>query len=1093
MKNYLLRQHVKRRCCYVPIIKSIMRLGTLILTGLMMSFSAIAYPQKVTVKMENGSLKRFLEALQEQVDVALLYPEKLVNHIKTSVYAEDEDFKKLLTQELTKHNLTFRESKGQITIIPRENKSPITNTSAKQMQQEQISVKGRVFNTAEPPVPLSAITISNEEGRTLGFTDEAGYYAITLPKGGGTIIFSGVGYHEKRIQVTKNELNLTVSLEENVSDLDEIVVVGMTEMQRKHIASSVASLDIKANVEGKPITNLSQALQGGVTGLQVQQGSGLPGGDAATIKIRGISTLNNSDPLILVDGIPMDMNHIDPVTVESVTILKDAAAAAIYGARAANGVILVTTKRGKAGQINVLYDGYYGSQTPSIIPEFVDAPTYMRMYNYAQVASGGSVFFTDEQIARTEAGDDPINYPNTDWVDILIDKYSPLTSHSLSVSGGNDVARFAVTGNYMYQKGMLPLNKMDRFNLRANTSVSLSKKFLINLDVLGIRRNTLYPNRTLSNGGIRMLDDLYRLPPTVLPKYPAEEGWPTIYGRYADIVNPIAYAEVGGTIGYQYDQAAINLQPKWSLSDNFSLRGQLSYRLNSDVYKQNRDNFYFFDYYTKQLVQTWTAQRNAYSETRDTYLYLSGAFDYNRSFDRHNIFAMGGISAEQFNNGYWNVSSLASAYAKLNYSFDDRYLAELSFRADGSSKFGPGNKFGYFPSVALGWNLHNEKFFNLEKVNNFKLRASYGLLGNENIGLYKYQNLISTDNGVETEWGNPDISWEKVHILDLGIDLGMFDNKLSLTFDYYDKKTKDVILQPSVAPSGAIGSAPLNAGEVSNKGWEISLNYNENISRNFSFSIKPGITYNKNKITKIIGGPYISGISINTQGYSIQSYYGYVTDGILQYSDFASDKKTPLVPILPGEGPGDIKYVDLNGDGVIDEDDQRVIGDPTPRLNYFTNVNMSYKNFDLEFLLQGTGSHDYSANLGGKSSGYLWHPLNFSASGGVPTTYRAANSWRENNQDAIFPRILANPANNVLRSDFWLFDAKYLRVKFIQAGYRLNNKFLNKYSIKNSRIYLNAQNPFLFTKVKLADPESQGGSWTYGIMKVYTVGITANF
>jgi TonB-linked SusC/RagA family outer membrane protein len=1094
MKNYQPRQHSFWRNCNVPQITSFMRIGTLILTGVMLSITAKSYPQKVTVKVKNGNLKQVLEVIQSQVDVALLYPENIVGRINTSLNVEQKEFREILSTELPKYDLSFTERKGQITIVPIEksNSRRTVPSTKEKNQQLQITVRGRVFSSTEPPIPLVSITILDEDDQVLGVTDAGGYYSLTLAKP-GSILFRGIGYLDRIVQVNKNENNLSISLQQDVSDLEEVVVVGMTEMQRKHIASSVASLDIKANIEGKPITNLSQSLQGGVTGLQVQQGSGLPGGDAASIKIRGISTLNNSDPLVLVDGIPMDMNHIDPVTVESVTILKDAAAAAIYGARAANGVILVTTKRGKAGQINVLYDGYYGVQSPSVLPEFVDAPTYMRMYNYAQVASGGSVFYTDEQIQKTEAGDDPINFPNTNWTDVLINDLSPLTSHSVSVSGGNDVARFAVTGNYMFQEGMLPQNQMDRFNLRANTSVSLSKRFLINLDVLGIRRNTLYPNRGIDNGGSRMLDDLYRLPPTVLPKYPAEEGWPTIYGRYADIVNPIAYAEVGGTIGYQYDQAAINLQPKWSITDHLTLRGQMSYRLNSDVYKQNRDNFYFFDYYTKQLVQTWAVQRNAYSETRDTYLFLSAAADYSRQFGKHNVFAMGGFSSERFNNGYWNSSALVSGYGKVNYSYDDRYLAEMSMRADGSSKFGKGNKFGYFPSVALGWNVHNESFFNVGAINNLKLRASYGLLGNENIGLYRYQNLINTSNGVESVWGNPDISWEKVHILDLGLDVAVLDNKLSLTFDYYDKITKDVILQPTVAPSGAIGSAPLNAGEVRNRGFEVSLNYNERISENFSFSIRPGITHNKNEITKLTGGPYISGISINEVGHSIQSQYGYVSNGILQYSDFADDKYTPLVPTLSGQGPGDIKYIDLNGDGAINEDDQQVIGDPTPRLNYFTNINLSYKRFDLEFLLQGTGSHDYSGNLGGKSSGYLWHPLNMSASGGIPTTFRAANSWRENNQDALYPRLLANPAHNILRSDFWLFDASYLRVKFIQAGYRLNNTLLNKYGIKNSRIYLNAQNPFLFTNIKLADPESQGGSWTYGIMKVFTVGLTANF
>lgn len=1087
-QSFLFEENVLSRIRYV------MQITTVLIIGLFMSISTMGYTQRVSINLKNVPLKTLLEELQKQTDVALLFSENLVANKRVSVHIKDIRLTDLLNKELPKHSLGYKSYNGQITIIPlNEKPAELERVKVEKVtEQETITVKGRVFNMAEPPLALEGVNISVKGGGTVGVTGSGGYYTVVVPKG-AYLTFTTVGYHVKEVLVSKNENNLTVSLEDDVADVEEVVVVGMTEMQKKHIASSVASLNVSSNIEGKAITSLSQSLQGGVTGLNVQQGSGLPGGDAATIKIRGISTLNNADPLILVDGVPMDMNHIDPVTVESVTILKDAAAAAIYGARAANGVILITTKRGKAGQINVLYDGYYGQQNPTQIPDFVDAPTYMQMYNYATVASGGQPFYTEEEIQKTASGEDPINFPNTNWVDELIDKYAPLTSHSLAISGGNDIARFAVTGNYMYQAGMLPLNKMDRFNIRANTTVSLSKKFLVNLDVLGIRRNTMYPNRSLSNGGIRMLDDLYRLPPTILPKYPAEEGWPTIYGRYADIVNPVAYAEVGGTLGYQYDQATINLQPKWSISDNLNLRGQFSYRLNSDVYKQKRDNFYFFDYYTKQLVQTWAVQRDAYSETRDTYLFMSTMLDYNKSFNQHNVYAMGGFSMEKFNNGYWNMSALASAYAKVNYSFDDRYLAELSFRADGSSKFGPGEKWGYFPSIALGWNVNNEKFFNVNAISNFKIRASYGLLGNENIGLYKYQNLINTSNGTESVWGNPDITWEKVHILDIGLDLSILNNKLGLTFDYYDKKTKDVILQPAVAPSGSLGSAPLNSGEVYNKGYELSLNYNQDFGKDFSFSFRPGFTYNKNKITSLFGGPYISGIEINETGYSIKSYYGYVSDGILQYSDFEDNKITAKVPIVAGQGPGDIKYVDLNGDGIIDEDDQQVIGDPTPRINYFANFSFNYKRLDLEFLLQGTGKHDYSANLGGKSSGYLWHPLNMSASGGVPTNYRAANSWRDNNQDAIYPRILANPATNIMRSDFWLFNAQYMRVKFIQLGYRLNNNFLNKYGIKNSRIYLNAQNPLLFTGVKQADPESQGGSWTYGIMRTFTMGVTANF
>jgi len=1048
----------------------------------MMGAYAESYSQNISVNIQKGKLSDLFKEIQKQTDYAVFYNDQLTDKSITLV-AKDKSVIEVLKEVSTNTNLEYKIDKKQILILPGK------AVAANRAQDSMLTVRGRVFDTNESPNPLPGVTVI-VKGTTRGVsTDAQGYYNISVRRG-ETLVFSMVSFKSQEYMVNRSQNNLTIALQEDISSLEEVVVVGMTEMQRKHIASSVASLDISSNVEGKPITNLSQSLQGGVTGLRVQQGSGLPGEDGANIIIRGIGTLNNADPLILVDGVPMDMNHIDPVTVESITVLKDAAAAAIYGARAANGVILVTTKRGVPGRVSVTYDGYAGAQTPNILPEFVDAPTYMRMYNYAQVASGGQPFYPEDAIQKTESGEDPINFPNTNWTKEVIDEYTPITSHSLSVSGGNEIARFAVTGNYIYQKGMLPVNEMDRFNVRANTSISLGKKFLINLDVMGIKRNTLYPNRSLDHGGNRMLDDLYRLPPTVLPKYPAVEGFPTIYGRYADIVNPIAYAEQGGFISYEYAQNSINLQPKWEVMPGLNIRGQFSFRLNSDVYKQERDNFYFFDYHTQQLLQTWALQRNAYSETRDTYYYLGASADYTYSRDEHTLFTLAGYSMETENVGYWDKSALMSTYLKTNYAYDDRYLLEASIRMDGSSKFGPGKKFGYFPAFALGWNVHNEGFFSLDAISNLKLRASYGQLGNENIGLYRYQNLINASNGLESIWGNADITWEKVSILDIGADIGLFNNAVEVVVDYYDKITDDIILFPSVAPSGAIGTAPLNSGKVQNKGFELSVNYSQRVNNDLGISLRPGLTYNKNKILDLYGGPFLNGININEIGHPIGSYFGYRTDGILQFDNFEADLKTADVPVITGQqGPGDIKYMDLDGNGIIDANDQEIIGDPTPKLNYFANASARWKAFDFEILLQGTGNHDYSGNLGGKSNGYLWHPINLSASGGVPTTYRAANTWTENNMDAKYPRILANPEVNILRSDFWLFNAAYMRVKYMQLGYTVNRDFLQRKGIQSARFYINAQNPFTVTSIVGADPETQGGSWTYGLMQTYTVGV----
>lgn len=1038
---------------------------------------------RINLQLRKASLPELFESIQQQTGYLIFYRDNLLKQEKD--VSLDFDVKNtpvadILDKALGKTSLTYKISGRQIIIMPKEN--PASGKPADTL----LTIRGRVYDTKEPPGVLPDVTVT-VKGAMATTTDADGYFTIKAKKY-DVLVFSRVGFKRFEYTVSGSDNSLNIALKEEVGNLEQVVVVGLSEQKKKHIASAVSSLNVASNITGKPITTLSQSLQGGVTGLQVTQGSGLPGGDAATIKIRGISTLGNSNPLILVDGIPMDMNHIDPVTVESVTVLKDAAAAAIYGARAANGVIVVTTKRGTPGKVAVIYDGYVGIQSPANLPRLVDAPTYMRMYNEGQVNAGQQPSFTQTAIDSTIAGTDPIKFPNTDWVDLIIDRSVPITSHSLSVSGGNNVARFALTGNYLYQKGMIPVNNTSRWNIRANTSITLSKSFVVNLDMLAIKRNTIQPNRPSGSNGNRILEDVYRVPPTILPKYPAVNGR-DIYGRHVDIVNPLAYAERGGSRKYESGQTSINLQPKWRVLPNLNVRGQFSFRLNSDISRDSRDGYNFIDYYTGQLVQTWTSQRTP-TQARTTYYYVGANADYTLNLGDHMLFAMAGYSQEESNSGNWDVSSLISGYAKLNYAYQSKYLLEGTIRTDGSSRFAQGRRVGYFPSVAVGWNVHNEEFFrNVKFINNLKLRASYGQLGNENIDLYQYQTLISTSNGVESTYGNPNITWETVNMLDIGMDLGLLPgNKLELTFDYYDKVTNDIILRPPLPLVGGFeGEVPVNAGKVKNKGWELSLNYNDKLGKDISISVRPGITYNTNTIMTLLSGPYITTTTIDQVGSSIGSLYGYKTAGLLQAGDF-DNNGNPLIPVLPGSKPGDIKYLDIGKkDGRITSDDQTLIGNPTPQLNYFSNFRVAYKGFDLEFLLQGTGKSD--APL----LDMFALPLDMSKDGGVPTRYYSTNYWTPEHTDARFPRISIAPANNKLPSDFWFQDAAYLRIKYIQLGCNLNSTFLKRAGISSFRLYANAQNPFTITRLKLTDPESRGNQWTYGIMKTYTVGVNIQF
>lgn len=1069
------------RYIYLVIMKIIV---LLLLIGVSQLYAGVS-AQSISIHKKSITLVDIFREIKKQTNYTVVCNANVIRETPSmSVDLNNVPLEKALLQILIPNGLTYEVRKKSIIVVKAE-----PTVSRFTIQDSLVSVRGQVYNTQEPPQPLvnATITVKGSTQRTA--TDEFGTFSLSV-KRGDVLVFSMVGYEEQEIFVNRATANMVVALKDRLNALSEVVVTGMTQQQKQHIASSLSSLPIESNIAGKPITTLSQGLQGGVTGIHVSQGSGLPGGDAASIKIRGITTLNNSNPLVLVDGVPMDMNHIDPATVESVTVLKDAAAASIYGARAANGVIVVTTKRGVPGKLQVGYDGYFGYQNPTALPRTVDGATYMEMYNEASLNAGNATLYSDYEIEETRLGQNPLEFPDINWVDLMINKAAPINSHTLSLSGGNSLARFAVTGNYLDQVGMIPNTDMKRFNIRANTTVTLSDKFLVNLDFMTIKRNREMINRVTSSGTLRFMEDLYRVSPVTLPKYP-NKGDQTFYGQFADIVNPLAYAEVGGVRKFEYAESMINFRPRYTIIPGLNVNGHFSFRMNSDAQRYIRENFNHFDYYTGTILRTWGLVRSA-GQSRSTYYFLGTNVDYTYIQDKHSIFAIGGYSQEKRNSGDWTIYALQSAFAKLNYSFDNRFLLEGTVRLDGSSRFGPKRRYGYFPSVAVGWNVHNEQFLRDSRlVNNFKLRASFGSLGNENIDPYLYQSLISASSGLETTHGNPDISWEKVNMLNVGADIGLFQTSpLELTIDFYDKRTNDMILQPQLPLTGGFqAKVPVNTGDVRNRGWEVSANYTARFSNNLRLAIRPGFSYNKNKILDLPGGPYYDGDGEirNQQGYAITSIYGYRTEGLLQESDFDSSGN-PLIPVRSsGSKPGDIKYIDLNNDGIINDADQTIIGNPTPEWNYFANFSIDYKNFDLEFLFQGTGRSD------GVITGMFALPLDLSRDGGVPTTYYAENYWTETRTNALYPRLSTNPGDNRLSSDFWLRNAAYMRVRFIQLGYSFKDTFSRRIGLSNMRVYLNAQNPLTFTKLEMIDPESRGDQWKYGIMSIYTVGASIKF
>ncbi|WP_288647251.1 TonB-dependent receptor [uncultured Parabacteroides sp.] len=1039
----------------------------------------------MNLSFKDARLEQVLDAIMKQSGVKIAYSsDELQKDRVVSVDIQTSDILTALRSVLG-DGYSFKQIEDYIAIARKEtsDSSDVINNTV--IDDRIWTIQGQVLENSEPPYPLPGVNILIK-GTSLGtISDGNGYFTIKA-KRGDILIFKYLGFKDYEYVVSRAISNLTVSLNSDSEELDEIVVTGISEEKRVNSVSAVSSLDVTKNLSTKPITSLSQSLQGGITGLNVTQSSGLPGADAAAIKIRGISTLGTSDPLVLVDGIPMDMNQLDPNTIESVTVLKDAAASAIYGARAANGVIVVKTKRGTPGKISISYNGYAGFQQATYLPEFVNAADYMQMVNVANANVGGAPIYSQEAIDATRSHSDLIKYPDTDWTDYMY-QTGMIQSHSVSVSGGSNLARFALTANYLDNEALIDNAGYNRLNIRANTSVSLLDNLSVNMDFNSYRTNRHEPLQAV-------LNYLYTTPPNTVIHYPMKEGSDILYyGNRPEQRNPAALMEKGGVRTYLGDNISINIAPRWEIIPNLIVRGQYSYRISSGATKEERDAYNFFDYNSGSFLQTWGAIHNA-SKSRSSYYYLGGTVEYTLEKNKHRLFAIGGYNQELTNNGDWDQWAMSSFFAKANYTFDNRYLLEGTVRRDGSSRFGPGNKFGVFPSIGAGWNIHEEAFMKSTKnfLNEFKLRMSYGSLGNENIGLYKYQTLINAGNGNETVFGNPDITWETVHMLDVGADIRLFKN-LTVTFDYYNKLTTDMIITPPISYIGGISAAPLNSGKVRNKGWEFDVSYNKQVTKDFGLNIHAGLTHNENKIEDLFGAPYDNGNRIHQIGYALNSYFIYPTDGLLQEDDFTKDAAGNWIPkegvvIFDGQKPGDIHYLDTDEDGKITTDDRVISGDDQPDLNYFANISLNYKKFDFEILFQGVTGVD------GYYSGPYAYGLNTSGDGQTPLAVQT-DYWTPENPTARYPRLAPNSSygNNDHTSDYWRFDASYCRVKYIQFGYTFDQIGLKKIGMSNIRLYLNVQNPFTIAKEDLVDPESRGQRGSYPLVKTYSAGVSLNF
>lgn len=984
---------------------------------------------------------------------------------------------------------------------------------------QSITVSGTVFDENEAPLPGVSILIKNSTTGTV--TDLDGRYQISVPSSNSVLVYSFLGYFKREIAVG-TQTAIDVNLQADMSDLSEVVVVGYGDQRRINLTGSVETIS-GAAIARQPVFQASQALVGMSPGLTAIQSSSRPGADNATLRIRGTGSLGASNnPLVLIDGIQGDINNIDPADIESISVLKDAAASAIYGSRGSNGVILVTTRRGKEGAMTVSYNTYAGWQEPQTLPTYLGAIDFLRATN------------TDEATIanyQQNMATNPDLYPDTDWMNLLFSENGFQQYHNLSVNGGTENIQLMGSISYTDQGANVVNYNFKRYNGRFNSDIKINEKFNVAFDLNFSQELTTQPNSGLGS----VFLDAYRIDPTQVAVH-SDGSW----GDGWSGQNPIAHANDGGLNrnhnNYFRGLMRVNYSPIKDLNVSFTYSPE--YR---DVFDRNFNKMYttILDWDSRSTRNVPDRNSLSNSNTRIFEDNLIGLVTYTKAVKDHQFTLLGGYEMiktnwmqfgasrtdfiidrlEQLNagaetnmrnSGSATHSSLASFFSRFNYSYKDKYLFEANVRRDASSRFAPENRVSIFPSFSAGWRLTEEAFFSpLDFFTEFKLRASWGRLGNQQIGsdfpytsniLLGASNFIFGDNvatgAAQNVLANRGIRWESTETANFALDAGLINNKLTFTVEYYVRTTNDILLALPV-PRVVGLSAPLqNAGSVENRGIDFSMNWRDAIGE-FNYSANFNFSDVKNRVIDLAGlGQIISGNSITTVGSPISSLFGYQSMGYFQNQEEINNAPNQFGALIPGN----VRYlnqltVDSNGDGisdaadgVINPDDRVILGDPFPRYSYALNLNADFKGFDFSVLFQGVGKRDLL--LQGDAIMPLWNA-------GKVQEWHVRDSWTPENPNARIPVLAptSSGSNDARASDVWVFDASYLAIRNLSFGYNFPT-FREKLKARNLRVYTSIQNLANFNRLPPGTnpltPNGSSGAF-FPIARAYTFGASITF
>lgn len=1072
---------------------------------------AIGTSAQITVKAKNVPIRQILKTIEKNTEYKFFYNDNFAALDKVaSLNVNNVSIDNALTTLFTESGISWeKKDKTQIVLVPEKTQEKQIQSASGQVHKVSGTVTDQ--STGETLLGVSVFV----EGTKIGVvTDLNGKFTIDAPASSSALVFSYIGYITKKASVGKQSF-IKVTLEQDTKKLDEVVVVGYGTQKKVNLTGAVASVS-SAALESRPITQTSQALAGLVTGVSVSQGSGRPGNDGAEIRIRGVGTFSGAgkDPLVLIDGLAASINDIDPNNIKSISVLKDAASASIYGNRAANGVILIETKRGEKGKLQVSYNNYVGWQKVTALPEFLESWEYATMKNVANPNS-----YTAEQIAKYKDGSDPDNYPNVPHLKNLLNTGSGFqTSHNLNFMGGDEKNSYLFTLGYLNQNGLLAKNEFSRYNFGLNFDSKIKENLKLKVDLNGYSQNTNEPRSTGD------MTNMIGFAVREAPIYAGKKSDGT-YG-YQDDYAPEAWMSSESFTNRKAKNFLGGMELSWEPIKGLTLSGKAGYKYYSWTDQWFQSTFVF------DKSKTISPNKLSVSSGDNSLLTLQSLLRYTKSIDKHNFTALAGYSQESYredgtsafrdnfpnnllyemnagagsnmqNSGSGSEWALRSYFGRLNYDFSGKYLFEANARYDGTSRFPTSGRWGLFPSVSAGWRISEESFIknNLTWIDNLKLRASWGKLGNQNIGTYPYQNVLSTGQNYSfggtlasgialTTLANANVTWETTSVTDLGFDLSILKDKLSVTFDYFDKTTSDILYKKSVSNVLGLGVNEYNAGELNNKGIEIILNYHTSIGK-LNIGFAPNFSYVKNKVTKLADGQLKdigAGLYV---GQSMYPIYGYVADGI--FKDAADVASYPTQPIA-GQ-PGVIRFKDISGpdgvpDGKVDATyDRTQIGNTIPKYYYGATITADYKGFDLSILLQGLGG--YEKQMGS------YMAFAFYNSGQIQR-WQADGAWTEANPNpnAIYPKLssLNMGSENVQTSTFWNRNASFLRLKNLQIGYTIPKSIIHKLGINNLRIFYSGQNLFTFNHFyKGWDPEMYQATGDnpsfYPITAVHTFGL----